>query len=401
MTNLELFAALGGISAENLSGAEKLQSRPNVRTNRKTHTKRAALAAAIIAMALLLVGCAVAYASGWFRQIFSSQGETPLSAQQIQYIQSNERFVGQSQTRGGWTIDLKSTICDGETGYLVFGITAPEDVNLEQYLTPSAENDRRLSMGNYSASRNAAYSYAVASVGTVNAEQNYWYLDNGQWLPDQDGKRNTVLFCMTLRCERMDPSKPMLLEHPFGKEVSFRIRLLGITLEYSNQELRRKLDDQYAGQDYIVDGEEAAGLFCSDILTDEEWYFDVTFDPDNQFVELIQQSVPVQARVWRYADETKWETRASLEEVQISSFRVTPFGATVSYVSKPDVIGISPRLEENAKNTICAVMKDGGSIRLNSDGNEAGILRAETPIVLSQLDYILLEDGTKLFAPNV
>lgn len=149
---------------------------------------------------------------------------------------------------------------------------------------------------------------------------------------------------MTIRCEMMDPNKPMLLEDPFGKDVSFRIRLLGITLEYTNLELQKEIEEKYAGQEYIVDGEEAAGLFCSDILTDEEWFFDVTFDPDNQFMELITKPVSAQARVWRYADEKRWETKDSLEEVQISSFRVTPFGANISYIPKPDAIGISPRL---------------------------------------------------------
>lgn len=63
MTNLELFTALGGISAENLSGAEELQSRPGVRTNGKMKMKRAVLIAAVIALLLMLVGCAVvAYA---------------------------------------------------------------------------------------------------------------------------------------------------------------------------------------------------------------------------------------------------------------------------------------------------------------------------------------------------
>ena len=62
MTNLELFTALGGISAENLSGAEELQNKPCVRKKRKTQIKRAVLIAAVIALALLLVGCAVAYA---------------------------------------------------------------------------------------------------------------------------------------------------------------------------------------------------------------------------------------------------------------------------------------------------------------------------------------------------
>lgn len=59
MTNLELFTALGGISVENLSGAEELQSKPCIRTNGKMKMKRAVLIAAAIALTLLLVGCAV------------------------------------------------------------------------------------------------------------------------------------------------------------------------------------------------------------------------------------------------------------------------------------------------------------------------------------------------------
>ena len=360
--------------------------------------KKLWLIAAVIALALLLVGCTVAYVNGWFQQIFSSRSETPLSSDQIQYIQNNEQIVGQSQTINDWTVELKSTICDGSTGYLVFQITAPNDVNLEQYLNPPTVDDKRLSMGNYSANNKAGYSYAIASIGTVDTEQNYWYLDSGDWITDQDGQPNTVLFCMIIRCEKIDPSKPLLLEDPFGKDVSFRIRLMGITLEYTNLELRIEIEEKYAGQDYIVDGEEAAGLFCSDILTDEEWYFDVTFAPDNQFVELITKPVSTQAKVWRYADEKQWEVKDSLEEVQISSFRITPFGATVSYIPKPDAVGISSKLGEDG---IYAIMKDGSRVKLDFTGNSDAVLQAETPIVLSQLDYILLEDGTKLLAPNI
>lgn len=360
--------------------------------------KKLWLIAAVIALALLLVGCTVAYVNGWFQQIFSSRSETPLSSDQIQYIQNNEQIVGQSQTINDWTVELKSTICDGSTGYLVFQITAPNDVNLEQYLNPPTVDDKRLSMGNYSANNKAGYSYAIASIGTVDTEQNYWYLDSGDWITDQDGQPNTVLFCMIIRCEKIDPSKPLLLEDPFGKDVSFRIRLMGITLEYTNLELQKEIEEKYAGQDYIVDGEEAAGLFCSDILTDEEWYFDVTFAPDNQFVELITKPVSTQAKVWRYADEKQWEVKDSLEEVQISSFRITPFGATISYIPKPDAVGISSKLGEDG---IYAIMKDGSRVKLDFTGNSDAVLQAETPIVLSQLDYILLEDGTKLLAPNI
>ena len=401
MKAMDLLVGFGSVTDSYVISAEEFRQGKQKAQMKRLSTRKMWLIAAVIALMLLLVGCAVAYANGWFQQIFSARSETPLSSEQIQYIQNNEQIVGQSQTINDWTVDLKSTICDGRTGYLVFQITAPDGMDLEQYLNPPTVDDKRLSMGNYSASRKAAYSLAVASIGTVDSERNYWYLDSGDWIADGDGQPNTVLFCMTIRCEKIDPNKPMLLEDPFGKDVSFRIRLMGITLEYKNQELQREIEEKYAGQAYIVDGEEAAGLFCSDILTDEEWNFHVTFDSDNQFMELITKPVSAQAKVWRYADEKQWDTVDSLEEVQISSFRVTPFGANISYVPKPDAIGISPRIGENVEDAIYAVMKDGSRIKLDVTGTDNMILQAETPIVLSQLDHILLEDGTQIFAPDI
>ena len=400
MKAMDLLVGFGSAKDSYVISAEEFRQGKQKAQIKRLSTRKMWLIAAVIALTLLLVGCAVAYANGWFQQIFSARSETPLSSEQIQYIQNNEQIVGQSQTKNDWTVDLKSTICDGRTGYLVFQITAPDEVDLEQYLNPPTLDDKRLSMGNDSASRKASYSLAVASIGTVDSERNYWYLDSGDWIADGDGQPNTVLFCMTIRCEKIDPNKPMLLEDPFGKDVSFRIRLMGITLEYKNQELQREIEEKYAGQDYLVDGEEAAGLFCSDILTDEEWNFHVTFDSDNQFMELITQPVSVQAKVWRYADEKQWDTVDSLEEIQISSFRVTPFGASISYVPKPDAIGISLNLSQNMDAAIYAVMKDGSCIKLDGVGTDNMILQAETPIVLSQLDHILLEDGTKLYTPD-
>lgn len=61
MTNFELFKTLGYISAGNLSGAEQLQTAPRAAMHRKSW-KRPVLIAAVIALALLLVGCSVAVA---------------------------------------------------------------------------------------------------------------------------------------------------------------------------------------------------------------------------------------------------------------------------------------------------------------------------------------------------
>lgn len=381
--------------------ADEFRQRKQEAQIKRLSTRKMWLIAAVIALTLLLVGCAVAYANGWFQQIFSARSETPLSSEQIQYIQNNEQIVGQSQTINDWTVDLKSTICDGRTGYLVFQITAPDGMDLEQYLNPPTVDDKRLSPGNYSVSRDRMYPLSKASIGNLNEAENYMFADGGNWISDNDGKANSVLYCMSIRCEKLYPDKPMLLEEPFGKENTFHIRLMGITLEYTNLELQKEIEEKYAGQAYIVDGEEAAGLFCSDILTDEEWNFHVTFDSDNQFMELITQPVSVQAKVWRYADEKQWETKDSLEEVQISSFRVTPFGANIAFVPKSDTIGISLQLRQDTDDEIYAIMKDGSRIKLDLTGADATILQAQTPIVLSQLDYILLEDGTKLFAPSI
>lgn len=60
MTSMELFRALGGVSAENLAGAEKLQMQA-VPGKRRRSVKQAVLVAAIIALLLMLVGCAAVY----------------------------------------------------------------------------------------------------------------------------------------------------------------------------------------------------------------------------------------------------------------------------------------------------------------------------------------------------
>ena len=394
MTNLELFRALGHISAEKLAGAEALQIIPSA-PNKKAGT-RIFLIAAAITLSLLLMGCAVAYSSGWFQRVFSARSNAPLSADQIQYLESNEQPVGQSQGDLGWNIELKSTISDGTVGYLVFQVAAPSGTDLEQYLNPPTAAAKHLTPGNYSYGKKAAYSMVIASIGSISQEQNYMYLDSGSWLPDDDGQPNTVLYCMSIRCNKLYPEKPMELEQPFGKDISFRIRFMGVCLDYINTAVEESIDAQYAGQEYFIDGEAVAGLFCADVLTDEEWDFEVTLDADNQFAELINQPTTVQARVFYYADAEQSTAIAKQESISLCSFRVTPFGASVVFDLPPDTNGASIFLDSGSQ--IYAMMKDGSRIVLLDDRDK---LLAQSPIALSQLDYILLPDGTELPAANI
>lgn len=366
---------------------------------RQLPRKKMLLIAAVVALAALLVGCAVAYASGWFHLLFSARSETPLSPDQVQYIQKNEQTIAQVQAKDGWTIDLKSSISDGTVGYLVFRVTAPGGIDLEQYLSPPTADSPRLIPGNYSLSRNAAYSMVIASIGTVDMERNYMYQEHGSWISDNDGQPNTALYYMTIQCEKIYPEKPMQLEAPFGKDISFRIRFMGLTVEYTDATVQESIEANHSDQgSYIVDGEEAAGLFHSDILTNKEWNFEVTFDPGSQFIELIRQPVTAQAIV-TYTPDDEWAPAVQKQEpVRIESFCVTPFGAEVRLETKPDMHAASLDLSSDTGSLIYAVTKDGSRIPLQENNQR---LLAQAPIVLEQLDYVLLADGTKLLANKV
>lgn len=167
MKAIDLLVGFNSVKDSYVISAEEFRQGKRKRLS----TRKMWLIAAVIALTLLLVGCAVAYANGWFQQIFSARSETPLSSEQIQYIQNNEQIVGQSQTKNDWTVELKSTICDGRTGYLVFQITAPDGMDLEQYLNPPTVDDKRLSPGNYSVSRDRMYPLSKASTGNLNEEK--------------------------------------------------------------------------------------------------------------------------------------------------------------------------------------------------------------------------------------
>ena len=395
MNGKELFIGLSYVSRKYIDEADRDMLGGG--TKGTVRLRRPLLIAALVVLALLLVGCAVAYASGWLQRVFSMRSDAPLSAEQIDYIESNEQPVGQTRGNQDWSVELKSTISDGTAAYLVFQVTAPDDIDLEQYLNPPTLDARHLMPGNYSVGKNAAYSMVIASIGSVDRERNYMYNDSGDWVADNDGRANTVLYCMTICCNKLYPDRPQTLEQPFGKDISFRIRFMGVCLDYTNTAVAESIDARHAGEEaYIADGEEVVGLFCADVLTDEEWDFEVTLDADNQFIELINQPTTAQARVYYYADAEKSWAYEKQEPIDILSFRITPFGASVTFNLTPDMNGAS--LEPDTDQQVRAVMKDGSAIVLRWDGSQ---FLAQTPIVLRQLDYVLLGDGTRLESAGI
>ena len=398
MTSFELLQLLGSARDSHISDAygDFCPVKPRI-------SRHFLLVAALVSLALLLVGCTVAYASGWFEVFFAKRSGSPLSDDQIHYIQENQQLIQERQTQGDWTVELNSAISDGQTGYILLRVTAPEAIDLEQYAKHIG--DDYITPGNNSWNRHPSRAMIVASTGFADEEKNFIWQGGGGggWQEDHDGKCNTMNYMLSTGVEKLDPSREMLLENPFGKDVTFTVRVDGFTREYEDPEIRKKIEEKYAGMtDYMVDDADLVGLHKSETLTEECWEFTVTFDVvENKSVELIHQPTMTWAQViWKLDDHPVfYETGTGIGAVAITSFRLSPFGAVVTYDLKEPALSAFLEYQDSfgfEDRPVYAVMQDGSKIalRTHSTGDQ---LRAESPIVLEQLDHVLLGDGVKLF----
>lgn len=365
----------------------------------------AVLIAAVVAlMAVSITAFASEAISGWFRQYFGTKTEEDLSQGQVEYIEENEQIIMETQTRSNWTVELKSAISDGETGYILFAITAPEHIDLEGYHACKYDS-AYITPGNYSWGRSPARALIVASTGWMNEELNYCWQEHGYWNADNDGIANTMDYVIETRCEKLYSDREMLAGNLFTDDTVFTVTFDGFTLEYEDPDVRKAIEEKYAGMtDYMVDDEDLVGLHKSDILVDEEWKFTLTFDAQAESIELITEPVMTEAEVhrWMGEDHLTCDISHSLEQVKVTSFVLTTFGATIEFEKEEDVSGAFFAWQDKygyEDRYIYAVMKDGSRIGLETY-HVGRNLAAETPIVLEEVDYILMGDGTKIPMPE-
>lgn len=404
MTSMELFELLGSVRDQYVAEAHEAAA-----PVRRFSGKRAVLIAAMITLGLLLVGCTYAYVQGWFTDFFAARSEEPLSSEQIAFIQENEQIIQETQSKGDWTIELKSALYAGDTAYVIFGVTAPKDVDLEgaNIGTPSDRDSiipgNRPSMVYDPKSRTMfATSLGIASgLGNASPEHNIIWSDGCAWEADNDGLSNTLNYVFTIGLEKLDPSKEMLLEDPFASDIEFQFVFQNFIHTWEDPEKRAEIDAKYAGQDYMIDGEELEGLYKYETLVEETWEFTVTFEGkqlEETRVELITGE-PVMTWglvTWKLDDHPiAYETGSGIAATKIVSFVLEPFGATVTYEFKEPAFSAFIEYQKHNGYTdryVYAVMKDGSKVALHTHGT-GDKLEAETPIVLSEVDHILLGDG--------
>lgn len=408
MTSMELLELLGGVRDQYVA-----EAREEAASVKPVSFKRTLLIAAIAALMLLLVGCTVAYVQGWFTDFFSARSQEPLSDSQIEYIQENEQIIQETQSKGGWTVELKSAICDGDTAYVIFGVTAPKDIDLEDANINTLGDSDEIIPGNmpsmvYNPESRTMFATSLgipSGLGNAVPEQNIIWGDGCKWEADNDGRPNTLNYVFTIGIEKLDPSKEILLEDPFASDIEFYFVFENFIHTWEDAEKRAEIDAKYAGQDYMIDGEEMEGLYKSEVLVEETWEFTVTFDSQtSEPIELITEPVMTWGLVtWKLTDDPIfYETGDGIAAVKIVSFKLNSFGATVQYEFKEPAFSAFIEYQNHNGYTdryIYAVMKDGNKVALHTNGT-GDQLTAETPIVLSEVDHILLGDGVIIPMPE-
>lgn len=335
----------------------------------KKHSATGVLTKILVAAALvsMLTLTASAAARNWFLGYFADESETPLSTEQVEFIEENVQDINQSQTCNGYTIEVKSVLSDGQNAYILFGITAPEGVCL----------DRTVKEG-YSTA--APVLWTNASFVT---EEKRGYGATWNMQDDGDGLANTHNLVYLISSDSA----------VFEKGTTCEIRFEDLTAEYTNDAYAAELEEKYGYVPKLgeLSEEESEKLYPCETLAEGEWNFTITFEKsDTQVVELIDKPVD-------YVLEYQIPGETVTKMTKVLSVKLSPIGAVCTFEAG-----------ENAPDSIGGdiYLKDGSSISLSGDtvggsSDSASWGMFSVPIALENVDYVQFPDGTKLPMPEL
>lgn len=325
-----------------------MKQQENKKYGMKTTTK--VLLAAVM-ICLLAVTASAAGLGNWFVGYFERIGKKDLSQEQQLWVTEQEKFIGQTQTRDGWTVELCSAITDGRAGYILLGVTAPEGQDLTQML----EGGGYYGPGN---------DYLFKSDNKVLSCSEGFFAGRvgGSWQEDGDGKNNTLHYVIDL--------VPELLS---GEEAS---ALLEETVTW------------HIHMENLVKGDPA-----EEVMAEGTWDFDFRFPAAAEPVELLAEDVQMEAPV---ALPDSGEERHA---VMLHSLQLRALGVTVSYEVSRDIVAEDMQMVYFGKEgPWTLVMKDGREIALTwYDTNpvqRTATFFAKEPILTENVESIRLGDGT-------
>lgn len=356
------------------------------------------VAAVLVLTAMTVTAFASEEIAGWFRSYFG-RNEHKLSGEQIAYLEENEQVIGQAQSIDGWTVELRSVIHDERMGYIILGVTGPEDAVINPELD---ENDNRIGDFNFGNFTTRAFEKGAPDLVTPSKGIAFgsWGVS---WSEDGDGLANTKNFVITL-----NPDHERSSVDPFGADASYTIHLEDIVWEYQNMLYYEELmAGEYAGSvNVMLTDAQTKELYCEEILADGSWEFKVQFANDQmhsgEYVELLTQPVSTKATIF-YRDGKEITDYDSLDsQVQLTSVQMRHLTVSFGCSQAIGIFGLSHNDGDDIINP-CVVLQDGTEIRLLPYGAySAGwvILEAEEPIVFEEVSHIRMADGTIIPMPE-
>lgn len=332
------------------------------RSKRPGSRRLVALIAAVIAlMAMTVTAFASEEIMGWFKQYFTNQSETPLTPGQIEFIEENEQLVTEPQLQNNCTIELKSFMTDGQYMCMLLGVTAPEGMKIEDAC-----------IGNFG-----------GHPGILAPEADWTLVGSGKFMimeDDGDGKDNTANIVFEAMFEYEETEKP------FDKGTVWNLHIEDLTASCVNEEYLSQFEMVDGG--YVLSAEEAAIAYQTLTLAEGTWDYQFTVeDGDFREIEIILDEPVVASTVIGVKPMEDGSYEDAYRDVTITSVALRSMGMTVNVEEW-----------EFAYTEQChVVMKDGSKIELIPYW--AKYYFSETPIVLDEVDHILLADGTKIMVP--
>ena len=156
------------------------------------------------------------------------------------------------------------------------------------------------------------------------------------------------------------------------------------------------MNTKYAGQENVMlTDEEAALAYRFETLAEGPWKFSIDLSKvPSAELEMITEPITAQSCYGFKSDGT-----LVYEEATITSIRLRPLSATIQaeITESRAALDLTPTMDEQ----IFVVMKNGDKIQLHPDWGMSGKqhFTAESPIILTEVDHILLSDGVKIMAP--
>lgn len=339
MTSMNILKALEYLDEDVI--LEAGMERPR---GRRLLSRPALIAAILAALLLIITACAAIGGTEWFLRYFSEATPGELSTEQVEYIVANTLNVNKSQTVNGYTFTLKSAFSDGRDILLHFDLTAPKGTVLDA--------------DHYGDLHGTVLEYEAGMPLSISMS---WKMT------DEDRTDNRVSLVYSINAAWGDSEK--------FTDRDCRFYIYGIEARWFEQ-----LEER------------------TEPLAEGCWSFNIHFPEDcGRSISFVQEPVTVYQMVtvdYERIDENTMRPVTERLEGEITALNLWALGAELSF-----------RFGEESRNAefgdIYAVMKDGKEVLLEPYFVMPDFItyKTETPLILDQVDHLLLEDGTVFQAP--